>query len=341
MPRQRRSVLIILLTAFFLAAMNPSSFAQNDALPEAPAFVEEFLHLINKTAIELKNHLPNFDQFLKQVEAFKKSIDSQFAKFLNGGIKLVENYANNQSGLSNSSNQLFAQAQQYSDSWWSKIMEFPRLKEVVKIISPVFEKFAVQFHKTLPPTRPHTPEANPMGTVSNFYTDMANKNPYGLGPLFENKPLPAGDRLKITKESTQEQASNGVQKTNVVFREILKFNNRMLVFQQLIINNNIVKFFQKREDLTVLHGIPEQMRRDGVNKNTIRWIEELLNLTNLNLTQAHQNQGLIIDPNHPQLKYPPGYSQDQFIKNVTQLFQNWQRNVYFSIKAWEQRLKSS
>ncbi len=338
-PRKGISFVIVLLMIAFLFGIITPAFSLEKNEAQNPTFVELIIQLIQQIAMDIRNNMPNLEEFLQEVKHFNTKMQMQFPSILNQWTTFIQQYAQNSGNLQGSSQQLFADLGSFTNSLWDQIMQFPQLKTVQNIIQPTIDKFVHNFLKKLPKIRRDDPNNNPLAIFSNFYNDMAQTNPHELGPLFKNEPLPKGEEQGIIKEKIQEETHQGVRSTNILFREIIRYSNQILAFHQLIINNTLVKLFQKREDLTVYHGMPQQMRQEGINKNVVRWVEEYINLMNFNLVKAHYNNGLIIDIHHPQLKYPHGYNAQTFIKNFTQLLKNWQNSLCYTFKRWEQKLK--
>ena len=81
--------------------------------------------------------------------------------------------------------------------------------------------------------------------------------------------------------------------------------------------------FAKLEDFSVLHGVPDQMRKDKVNPGIIQLVQEEIYYLNYLLIQAHRELGLIINADHPQLRFPDGYDREEFVRNFINIIKHW------------------
>lgn len=177
------------------------------------------------------------------------------------------------------------------------------------------QPFVQEIRSSLPvlssPSRGDFPQ-----NYTEYFQNMAQSNPLGLGALFRLDPQLTGTSRVEGQENISEAMSQGVHTRSVAFQNIRKFRNGELVYHKVIRNNEVVTDQSRPDDVSILHGIPDQMRRDGVNAAFIRFVQDRIDLVNYYLAKARDEKGLSLPPGDPsQLAVPQGYSPEVFQKN--------------------------
>ena len=151
-----------------------------------------------------------------------------------------------------------------------------------------------------------------LNSYTQFFQKAADTDLFGWGPAFRLEWL-----LPRTKSaerySFEDSFVEGVRARRFVFREVHRYED-----------DRPVSRFTGSDDISILHGLPEQLRRGGINENLVRLIEEEINLVNYHLLKARDEHGLVLPTgNMVQLAVPPGYSplvfQWNFISNLIKL----------------------
>ena len=136
-----------------------------------------------------------------------------------------------------------------------------------------------------------------LNSYTEFFQKAADTDLFGWGPAFRLEWL-----LPRTKSaerySFQDSFVEGVRARMFVFREVQRYED-----------DEPVSRFSGSDDISILHGLPAYLRRDGINENLVRLIEEEINLVNYYLTKARDEHGLVLPSGDLlQLAVPPGYS---------------------------------
>ncbi|MBP9854041.1 MAG: hypothetical protein KBD53_04140 [Candidatus Omnitrophica bacterium] len=307
-----------LLAILSIILLNTSSaFAESTTGTSVP-FGELISQVVNEASSELNKNLQDKEQFKAEFKDFKEKTDAKLEIVLSDITGIIKNYAETED-LQESSEKLFKDFSKLLDELNQIVVKFPRYNEVEKIISPISKEFEETLISQFPKIEPAAPEAGPLGGLYNFYTKTEQENPFGLGPFFRIPFIENLLKLRTFVEKKHEYTIAGVKGQRILFSETNEYEGGKLVFHEKIVNGTVTEEFRILQDLSIFHGLPGQMRRDGVDERYVRFVEEYLNLINYHLVKNHNELGLIVDVNHPQIHVPDGYTPDKFVANFVQI----------------------
>ncbi|MCK5013827.1 MAG: hypothetical protein KAS66_08395, partial [Candidatus Omnitrophica bacterium] len=298
--RNFTAVSLILLIIFM---GNPASSWTNDRQfqkEEDATFLELFLIIIDDIAPGINNQLPDIDEFKEQVKEFKEGMDNKRSAILDEMAGIIKKYADNENGLSGAGNIMIEDFRFFSEKLWAMLSEFPRWFEVKEIAEPIVDDFVDDVKEELPEVRRGSPNNNPMGTVINFYDDMARETPLNTGELFKLEPLVLETTSISLVEVSQEQTKDQTKSTDILYREKSKYRNSDLVFYELIIDNDIGEKFEELKDWSVYHGAFRKLKENAANSDLAKFVGENINIFHYHIHKAVE-EDLIADVDYSQL----------------------------------------
>ncbi len=221
---------------------------------------------------------------LNDIGAWAEQTQTRLPELLDELIAAITQYSN-QPLDDNSLTQLTI----LSEKWNTVVAEYPDLAGVAVLVEPILD----QALAGLPAVRGHRAGDTPFQSFFEFYRAMEIRNPWGVSAFFQLEPLPNITRLLTLVESARTQTFKGVEETFVYSSETTVTVNNEVVFHQLIIDNEVVKLFQKTVDVTLVHEILRQIQQDGLDPSLVAAIQSLVDLIDFHLMEA-QNNGLVI-----------------------------------------------
>lgn len=278
--------------------------------------------LIENISKELSDTLDNKDEFVLAFSEFKSQTDVRLEQVFNDMSGVIKNYADSNDKMDISSEQLIENFSQISTELDGIQKQYPQLSEIRQIIDPFVLEFESVLISRFPELAASSKQGNPLSNVFQFYQSSEHLNPHGLGPFFRIEFLDKSTRLKMIDEKSLEKTVAGIKTEEILLRETNHFNNDILVYHQLIVDGEVIELTKTLEDLTLLHGLPLQLRKDGVDEKVVHLVEEYLNLINYHLKTAFNDLGLDIPADHPQLIVPPGYTPDTFVSHFVNILED-------------------
>lgn len=288
-------ILVFALPFICVIPVHSAESNQAQSLQQEETTLGEWItNFIDNVVTEINDKLPDPEEFARQFKKYKEEIDTRLSSILDNMGNTIKDYAENSDDFLPAAHQLFQDFGDLSRKLWAKILEFPLMNEVSRIVKPVTDSYINDFKKNLPDVRHGGHGGNPLATQANFYEDMARENPYGIGPFFETELPGISERMNLVNEKIREETLHGFKQEDIIYKEVLEIENDEIVSSLLIINNNIINQFEKLKDLTIYHGMEREMEKDGGHESVVLLVNEFKNFINYNLGRACDKLDLII-----------------------------------------------
>jgi hypothetical protein len=314
--RQRVRQLLVFL--FCLTVLASPALAQGVLLPHQD--IREFLPVFFRdTARAIDEQIQDKMQFVEEFFDYKKAVDNRLSAVLGDLAGIINDYAEHRGGLSKSSQQLGDDLKEFYARYHPIADDFPRAEEVKRIVKPHMDRLTAVLTQEFPVLGPMPAQGFPLGHFYEFFQEAERRNSFGMGAFFRVEPLKPHTTRRTYASRIRYVNEGGVASEDVIYEESQTFEDDEPVAHRLVRDNALLINEARREDFSVLHGLPAAMRRDGMNERFIRIVEEYINLVNYYVMDNYRNRGLIIPADHPQLAVPPGYTPETFIKNFIAL----------------------
>lgn len=237
-----------------------------------------------------------------------EDVDSRLSGIHDRLKQLIKDYLQSRDeDLGISSEQLVRDVEKLSDDLHQISEGSPQFVEINQAIEAHFS-----------PLGPTPATGNPLSNLYEFYRNNERKNPLGLGAFFRLEFLKPKIRKETRHEERRETTHAGMTNDTVILEEIKTFQNDELVFHRVVRNGEAVLKTSEVTDFSILHGLPAQLRRDGVDEQVVLMVEEYIQLINYHILKNIEEQGGDI-PEHPQLAVAEGYSPNIFVRNFVAL----------------------
>ncbi len=318
----RFTVQHIWVLMFFLSAA-PSALAQTASFPheDVRSFIPPFLR---DTVNSLSEQIEDQAQFVEEFFDYKKRTDHSLGDIFADLTGMIKNYAEDEGGLEGSSARLTEDIKKFADRFDTFPDGFPHWEHVSRILKPHMDRLMTVLEREFPVLGPMPADGFPLGHFYNYFQEAERRNSFGMGSFFRVEPLRPTRIFRQYASRIRYITEAGIEREEVIYEELRTVQDGQQTGHRLVKDGEVIIDEKRREDFSVLHGLPASMRRAGANERFIRLVEEYIKLVNYHLIENFRQRGLVIPADHPQLAVPMDYSPDTFVTNFISLIMAFQ-----------------